>query len=206
MLVQGRPAGQPTGRVERIRTWRQSGTVLLVLWAIIAAGVWSLDRGKPSAQKTVLFLQQHPVNAGLSAQERQSWITHLAAQINKLESEDRQRVFLDPRMRQSLALLTDQEKSLYLQLTLAKGIPEMLEGFRQAPPDRRFRWLDVALNELEQLQGGSRRDFEKILDRNAIARIAYEGLDPYLRDAGVTVQIQLQPLLERIQNIVQVTR
>jgi hypothetical protein len=175
----------------------------LVLWAVVAAVVWSLDRERPTAENTVRFLRQHPLRAEISAIDRQQWITRLTARINKLESEDRQRLFLAPQMRQAIEQLTDQEKSLYLQLTLSKGIPGMLEGFRNAPPERRWRRLDVALNELELFQSGSRQDLEKILDKH---RITAEGFDPYLREASITTQIQLQPLLERIQSIVQVTR
>lgn len=180
--------------------------VVVALWAIIAVGLWRVDREAPSARKTVQFLLQNPLNQGTSTDERRSWIRQIAGQINELESEDRQRVFLEPEMRQSLMFLTDAEKSLYLQLTLARGLPEMLEGFQQATPERRLRWIDSALNELDQLRRGTRRDFEKILDQDSILFIAREGLAQYLEKTGVSVEIQLQPLLERIQNIVQVTR
>jgi hypothetical protein len=180
--------------------------VLLLLWTVIALGVWNLERAKPSAQKTVDFLRQSPFTPDLTTPERQSRITALAARINELEGEDRLRVFLTPQLREALATLTDSEKALYLDLTEPPGISGMLEGFGNAAPERRMRWIDVALNELDQLHAGSRGELEQTLSRDVLQRIAREGLAEYLRDASVSVRIQLQPLLERIQQTVQVTR
>ncbi|HEV7869402.1 MAG TPA: hypothetical protein VGO90_17065 [Chthoniobacteraceae bacterium] len=180
--------------------------MLLLLWAVIALGVWNLERAKPSAQKTVEFLRQSPFTPDLTTPERQSRITALAARINELEGEDRLRVFLTPQLRQALATLPDSEKALYLDLTEPPGISGMLEGFGNAPAERRMRWIDVALNELDQLHAGSRGELEQTLSRDVLQRIAREGLAEYLRDASVSVRIQLQPLLERIQQTVQVTR
>ena len=63
------------------------------------------------------------------------------------------------------------------------------------------------MNELDQLQPGSRREFEKILAGPAFFRIAGKGeLAEFLHDADLDTQVQLQPLIERVQNIAQVSR
>jgi len=185
---------------------RRGGLVLLVLWVAVLVGVWLLSRQTPSLQRTLQFVQEHPFDTTLSAPKRQSWITEIAAQLNELESEDRQRVLIDPSMRRSIVKMTEHEKAQYLQLALAKGIPEVIEGFTQARPERRQRWIDQALNELEQLQNDNRGEAHLFPDQSAAEIIAQEGLAQYWREADVTTRVEMQPFLERIQSILQVPR
>lgn len=191
---------------KKSRIYLRACFALLALWAAVALALGGLEWRRPSERKTLQFLEDHRLAPELPPDQRKSWITQLAAQLNALESDDRQRVLMDARIRPAITEMTDGEKSFFLQLTLPKGMAETMEGFDTALPERRLRWVNQALNELEQLQVGDRSEFPKQFDEAAARRIAENGLQEYWRDADPSTRIALQPLIERIQGILQVPR
>jgi hypothetical protein len=102
--------------------------------------------------------------------------------------------------------MTDQEQLLFLEITSVRGISEMAEGFGRLPAAQQQNFLDHTLWELEQLQSGSSEAFQKILAQDKMDRIVREGLAQYLREADALSRIELQPVVERLQNVLQRTR
>jgi hypothetical protein len=196
--------GAPVSKKWRIRL--RAAFVLLALWTVVALATRSVDRRKPSELTALRFLEEHPIRSGLRVDQRKQLVERLATQITALEGDERQRMLMNERMRDFIQELTEDEKSLFLQLTLVKGIPEMMEGFDTAQPERRLRWINQALTELEQLQSDDRPKSTRPLDDATAQQIAEMGLVSYWRDADATARLELQPLLERIQSILQVPR
>jgi hypothetical protein len=161
-----------------------------------------IEGAGPSEQKTLQFLHEHPLGANLSDKQRSEWIAGIARQLRVLESDERQRIFMNPMMRRYISQMKDAEKARFLETTLAAGIPEAMQGFSTAPRERRLRWLSQALNELEQ----NSDDLPMPLDDAAIERIAEKGLVAHWADADVATRIELQPFLERLQAILQIPR
>ena len=162
----------------------------------------AMERAGPSEKKTLQFLRENSLRMELSEDQRRDWIGRTASLLGGLESDERQRIFLDPVLRQSVAQMTEVEKASFLEKTMAKGIPEAIQGFGTAPPERQLRWLNQALDELEQTGATMRSP----LDDAGIQRIAEKGLTAYWAEVDLTTRIELQPFLERLQGILQIPR
>ena len=188
------------------KVWLKGGAALVATWAIVGICVWSLQREKPTAVKTVSFLAAHPLPSPAQSQQRAQWIEQFAAQVNHLEFDERHKLLLNVGLGPVFGQMTEAEQSRYLDLTLAKGLHQMLEGFSRVNPDRRQRLLDQALNELDKIQLGQREQLRQRIGEATLQRIVKEGLTSFFRDASAATKLELQPVLEQMQNIVQMAR
>ena len=188
------------------KVWLKGGVALVATWAIVGVGVWSLQREKPTAAKTVSFLAAHPLPPPTQTSQREQWIDQFAAQVNHLDFDERHKLLLTVGLGPVFGRMTAAEQSRYLDLTLARGLQQMLEGFSRLSPERRQRLLDQALNELDKIQLGQREQLRQQIGDAALQRIVKEGLTSFFSDASAATKLELQPVLEQMQNIVQMAR
>ena len=191
--------------MRRQQTWWRAGMALAAVWIVVGVGLWQARRQRPTAQKAIDFLASHPLES-LPPAERMRQIEEAARQVNHLSFEERHHLLLDASQRRFYRQMTDEEKRRYLDLMLATGMRQMMEAFNQMPPERRRQLLEQGLKKLDRYQGGTREQLREQLANGVFERIVQEGLASYFRDATADSKLELQPLLEQVQHIVQAAR
>ncbi len=134
------------------------------------------------------------------------FVEGLADRMNRLSLEERRKFRSQRGVRDAWLAMTDEERARYLELTLPTGMKQMMEAFNQMPPERRKQIVNRAVNELQRAQSeGSREEMSKALGDENLKRVVAEGFKAYLKDADASAKLDMQPLLEQVQGLMQMT-
>jgi hypothetical protein len=175
--------------------WIKIILVLAGLWLIVGGGMWWLNQRKPTTEKIVAYVEAHPLD-GKSEAERKAIIEKIAAQVNRLEPEERQRARPNRSLENFWKSLSAAEKGHYFSLVVPKGLQTAIERFNQMTPDRRKREIEKAVRELrEHAEGDLPDDFNPELARKFVD----EGLKSFYRDASIEAKMDALPLLEELE-------
>jgi hypothetical protein len=185
------------------RVWIIGLVILIGVW-ILAWGVMRFARGqKMTAEKVVSYVSLHPLNSRSDA-ERMKTIEEMARLANQLSIEERQKFRFEKEIRSAYKEMNDAEKARYLDLTLPGGMKQMMEAFNKMTPAKRKQLINRAMNDLTRLQSeGNREEFEKTINDENMKRIIDEGMKTYLSEANAASKLEIQPLLEQMQAMMQ---
>jgi hypothetical protein len=192
--------------MKRRRIWLRGAAALAAVWVIATAGVWIARSQKMTAEKTLAYMNAHRL-AGLSAAERRKIIEELASRVNRLSFDERQKFRFEKGIRQAFEEMTDEERASYLDRTLPKGMQQMMEAFNQMTPVRRKQIVNRALNDMNRMRDemGQQELTKSLTDQN-VQRIIDEGMKNYISGANAETKLDLQPLIEQMQSIMQMAR
>jgi len=187
------------------RVWLIAAALLAGIWCTVGMAILFVRAHTPTPEKTIAWVASQPLE-GKSAAERMQRIEELARQLNRLKLEDRATVLFALLTSDLYGQISDPELARFLELILPPGIIPMLKAFDNFSPESRRRYLDSAVIELEASARRYNRPIRGRLPQDALDRIVRDGATAYLREAGPKAQLELQPFMEQIQNIIQLAR
>lgn len=208
--ISGHDHGERMGVVEdfvmKRRVWIWGVGALLAVWALAALGIWLARAHRMTADKAIAYLEARRL-PGLPESERARVIAGMAERVNKLSFDERQKFRYEGRLRQWFEELTPAERLRYLDLTLPKGLKQMMEAFNEMPRARRKQIVSRALADLARVrdEAGS-QDAPPALSDESLKQVVNEGMKSFIRDASAETKLDLQPVIEQMQNIMQMTR
>ncbi|MCG3150637.1 MAG: hypothetical protein PCFJNLEI_04125 [Verrucomicrobiae bacterium] len=188
------------------QVWTWGVLALVAVWVAAGVGVWLARSQRMTAGKTVAYLESHPLQ-GLPAGQREQIIAGMADRVNKLSFEERQKFRYEGRLREWFEELTPEERLRYIDLTLPKGMKQMMEAFNKMPTLKRKQLVSRALADLDRVREETGHlNAERVLSDANMQRIVDEGMKTFIRDASADTKLDLQPLIEQMQNIMQRSR
>ena len=190
----------------RHKLWAWTIVAVVVAW-IVAAGSIAFFRGqRVTAEKVVAFIGEKPLQ-GLSTKDRLRRIEGLADRVNHLDFDERQKFRLEKRLRNFFLEMSEAERAHYLELTLPNGMKNMMEAFNKMTPQKRKQVVNRAVTELSRVSAqGDRAEMEKALGDENLKKVVAEGMKAYFTEANSQTKLDLQPLLDQVQNILQMGR
>lgn len=184
--------------------WTLLGVALV--WAVAVVGIRIFRSQRVTAEKVVHYLEGTSLR-DLSADERARRIEELAALVNQLNFEERQKFRLEKRIRQTFREMTDAERARYLELTLPRGMQNLMDAFNKMAPPKRKQVVNRAILELSRAsEQGDRNELEKTFGEENLKMIASEGMKAFFSEASAQTKLDLQPLIEQVQSILQMGR
>ena len=187
-----------------------AGTIALI-WLLAAAGYSIARSSKMTAEKIRQFV--HSIDfAKLSPAERSRALLALAAKLNALSREDRQRARLDKDWKSWFMLMTEAEKEQFIEATLPTDIKQMLDAFEQMPPEKRKKTVDEAIKNLRQAEqqqpasqasgngGDAATNAPGRLSPETEQRMQALGLKTFYTEGSAEAKAELAPLLEELQH------
>lgn len=190
----------------RRKLWAWTVAAVAVAWIAAAGSIAFFRSQRVTAEKVVAFIGAKPLR-DLSAEDRLRRIEDLADRVNRLDFEERQKFRLEKRLRNFFLEMSEPERARYLELTLPGGMRNMMEAFNKMTPQKRKQIVSRAVTELSRLsEQGDRAEMEKALGDESLKKIAAEGMKAYLSQASSQTKLDLQPVLEQVQNILQMGR
>ena len=188
------------------RVWKWGVLALAGVWLLAGLGFWIVRAQRMTAAKAVTYLHAHPL-PGRSPAERAQVIAGMATRVNQLSFEERQKFRYEGRLREWFEAMTAAERLQYLDLTLPKGMKQMMEAFNKMPPEKRKQIVSRAVADMGRVRDetGSPEAQQAMSDEN-LKRIVDEGMKTFIRDANAETKLDLQPLIEQMQNIMQSSR
>jgi hypothetical protein len=184
---------------------------IAAIWLVAIAGYTIAKNAKVTPEKVRAYVAS--VDFGrLTAAQREEAIRKLAAMLNRLSLEERQRLRLDQTAYRWFEQMTEDEKGEFLEATMPTGLKQMLNAFEQMPEDRRRRAVTEAVQRLKT----TRENFAKTGElppqsgtNNATMspelqqKMATIGLKTFYSQSSAQAKAELAPLLEEMQRMME---
>jgi hypothetical protein len=185
-----------------------------LVWAIAAiAGIWVVAWGaqkyfehlKMTAEKVSAYINSTDF-AHLTGDARARALKELAAKLNALSYEERQRLRSERLIDKWFAAMTEDEKAQFIEATMPTGIKQMLTAFEQLPEDKRHQVVDETLKQMrEQNQRMATNGVARVntnappISPELEAKIRTIGLNSFYSQSSAATKAELAPVLEEMQ-------
>lgn len=186
--------------MKRTRILLVSAGVLLVTWTVAAVAICVLEAKIMTAQKVLAFVAAHPLE-GKGEAERARIIEELAAQVNRLPFDERQKMRVGEEARVFYSQMTDAERMRFIELTMEEGLRQALESFNKMTPVQRQRLVGRAMREFREVTGaGGVEVLQQEVTQRTIDEMVGFGLKMMGGDTGTVDSVQMQMFLEQLQH------
>lgn len=183
-------------------------TALVAIWAVAMAGYKIARNATVTPEKVHAYILSVDFSR-LSAAERAAAIQKLAAMLNALSLEERQRLRQD-RMAWFKAM-TEEEKARFIEATMPTGIKQMLNAFEAMPPDKQQRAVDDAVKQMKAAQeklaaSGQAPPADAsgaALSPELQEQVMKIGLQSFYSQSSAQTKAELAPLLEQMQQMME---
>lgn len=174
------------------------------IWLIVAAGIYWSRSLRPTPEKISDYLTASGNLNSLSADKRAALIDRVTTDLNRLDIEQRQKL----RRGQNpfddfFTQLTPPERSNFLDRTLPEGFKQMMLAFNKMKPEQRQRIIRRALDDLDKTEAEGMRPVDRALETEQTQKIINQGLESFYNDANADVKMEMAPVIERLQKVMQ---
>ena len=193
------------------RRWRSvwfSGLVILGLWITALTG-YSIAKSRQVTVERVRAYVESINLASLSGSQRAAAIKRLEDMLNALSPEERQKARLERLSIAWLKLMSEEEKTQFIEATMPTGFKQMLTAFEQLPEDKRRKTIDDSLKRLRdeqrRMQAASSEDGPAdtngppVISDDLQAKIRTIGLKTFYSESSAQTKAELAPVLEELQ-------
>lgn len=189
--------------MRRLRTLCIGGGCLVAIWTLAAAGVWTARALTPRAAPVIAGLRDVSL-AGRTEAERVAVIDDLAAQMNRLEVDERRKLQFSAELRALFPQMTAAERLHYLERTRPPGTGQMMKAFDRMTVPRRQRHFDRALADIEEMDTDAGPVARRESLHRQLERMVREGMQK--QDPTAVDTLEVQPFVEQTQNVLQTAR
>ncbi len=180
--------------------WVLTTAGLAALWLAVAAFGWLSAGWEVTPETVIAQLEAEPLD---SAADRDANLRSLADTVNRLPGRDRMNPALGEALRDRFEQMTPDEQTMYLDLTLPRGFEELMMAFNAMDGAERRRIVGEATERMdrEMKKAGGRPP--EGLDEVQLQRVVDQGMKSFLSDANAETKLDLQPLVQRMQTVMQ---
>lgn len=197
------------------RNWLliKGGIVLLVLWLVIGGVIKVAGSMKPTPDKIRKYAQQNSLTEIEDPEKRRKVISKIAEMMNEMDPKDLrdfEREENDRELQRAfMESMSAEEQWLFMDKRMGKAFSQMMTVFNDMDRDERKKMVADALKEIRRQKesGDYPEDQESMeeMDPEIVDKIAEAGLEAYFSDASAETKIDLAPLMEEVQGLIQGT-
>jgi hypothetical protein len=189
-----------------------SAVAVVAIWIVALVGFAIARNSKVTAEKVAAFVHSIDLSK-LTGEARRRAIARLAAMLNSLSPEERQRARFDGTAWAWMAQMTEDEKGTFIEATMPTGFKQMLNSFEQLPEEKRRRAVADSLRRLKEARdriaaegpGPSPGDTNQppVLSEELQAKIRTIGLKAFYSESSAQTKAELAPVLEELQRVME---
>lgn len=183
-----------------MRFWVRPLLVLAAVWLTAGVIIYFAKSAKPTPASIASYLDTHSL-AQASEGERAKIIDTIAAQLNRLDYPERHELRRTRQLDGFYKEMSDAERGRFLDLTLPQGFRQMMQAFNKMEPQRRKRFVEKAIAELEE--NGTNPEQDENITTEEREKIVKEGLTAFYEEANAEVKLEFAPLIEQLQRALQ---
>jgi hypothetical protein len=178
-------------------SWRAIA-IFVTIWAVAGLVIlWShLSRATPAS--ITAYIGKNPIES-LTPAKRAEVIDKVAAQLNKLNFDQRQELRKAKIDRNLFEEMTPEERKRFLDLTLPEGFRQLMIALNKMEPQRRKKIVQRALDDLEK----DRPDGAPRIDQVEVQKMISQGVDTFYSEANADVKLDFAPVIEQLQRATQ---
>jgi hypothetical protein len=184
--------------------------VLAVLWAGVL-GIRSLAASKKvtaaSIHGTVSSVNfedwSQETGSQARAEQREKQIRGIAEMVNQLDFAEREK---NREMRTNESFyrkLNARERNLYVDLTVVESMSRFMQALDQMPEHQRREFVEKGLKEIQAGRTEEEMARAMELDQSLLLKISQEGMRAYFDKASADTKLDLAPLMQAMNEVMQ---
>lgn len=188
----------------------KTAATLAVIWILVFA-VRSIAASKKITAERLqneiseLAFDDWSEDSGSSseAEERENEIRRIADMVNRLDFAERQKNRENQSAEDFFRKLDAREKNLFVDLTIVETMGRFMEALDQMPPEQRKDFVQKGLSEIQE--GRTEADMARAqeMDEDLLTKISEEGMRAYFNEASADTKLDLAPLMEAMNEVMQ---
>src|SRR6185369_2372225 len=181
---------------------------ILLIWVAAITAYSIAKHSRVTAEKLRAYAESIDLKK-LSAEQRAEALRKLAAMLNALPPEERQKARVERTALRWFEQMTEEEKGAFIEATMPTGFKQMSSAFEQLPEDKRNRAINDAVRRMREAQSRVAAESGESMpdDTNAPpplspelqAKIREIGLKTFYSQSSAQSKAELAPLLEELQ-------
>lgn len=180
--------------------WLAAVIGISALWAGFAGFSFLTTTWETTPETVIAQIAAEPLS---TAADREANLRALAESVNRLPGAARMDSQLGEALRGHFAEMTPKEQSLYLDLTLPRGFEELMLAFNAMEGPERRRIVSEATARMDEEIAKSGGRPPEGLNEGQLQRVVDQGMKSFLSDASAETKMDLQPLVHRMQGVMQ---
>lgn len=184
--------------------------VLALVWAVVFA-----VRTFAASKKITAEMLDREVKAlaiedwsespgpGAEAKEREKEIRRIADMVNRLDFAERERNRDSSSGEDFFRKLSPNEKNLFIDLTIMQTMGQFMEALDQMPEEQRKSFVERGLKEIQEGRTEEEMVRAREMDENLLTKISEEGMRAYFDKASADTKLDLAPLMEAMNEVMQ---
>ena len=141
--------------------------------------------------------------SGAVAEEREEEIRRIADMVNRLDFAEREKNRQNRGGEDFFRKLSTTEKNLFIDLTIMESMSRFMEALDQMPEEQRKSFVERGLKEIQEGRTEEEMARAKELDENLLKKISEEGMRAYFDKASADTKLDLAPLMEAMNEVMQ---
>jgi hypothetical protein len=184
--------------------------VLALIWAVVFAVRSFASSKKITAERLDREVRElafadwsENPGSGAVAKEREQEIRRIADMVNRLDFAERERNRQSRSGEDFFRKLSAKEKDLFIDLTIVESMSRFMEALDQMPEEQRKRFVQQGLKEIREGRTEEEMERAKELDETLLTKISEEGMRAYFDKASADTKLDLAPLMEAMNEVMQ---
>lgn len=189
----------------------QAIAALVVIWLI----VFGVRSWAGSKKITAERIQKEIAEAGFDdwsagapgdggiAKKREEKIREIAELTNRLDFNEREKNRDNRSGEIFFRLLTAKERNLFIDLTVAESMNRFMQALDQMPAADRKRFVKQGLEEIAKGKTAEEMERTNELGDDVLKKITDEGMRAYFEKASAETKLDLAPLMESMNEVMQ---
>ena len=184
--------------------------MLVLVWVVVFA-VRSFAASKKITAESLnrevreLKLEDWSENpgAGAAAKEREKEVRRIADMVNRLDFAEREKNRKNRAGEDFFRKLSMREKNLFIDLTIVESMSKFMEALDQMPEEQRKSFVEKGLKEIQEGRTAEEMERAREMDESLLTKISEEGMRAYFDQASADTKLDLAPLMEAMNEVMQ---
>lgn len=141
--------------------------------------------------------------AGAAAKEREKEVRRIADMVNRLDFAEREKNRRNLAGEDFFRKLSIREKNLFIDLTIVESMSRFMEALDQMPEEQRKSFVEKGLKEIQEGRTAEEMERAREMNESLLTKISEEGMRAYFDKASADTKLDLAPLMEAMNEVMQ---
>jgi hypothetical protein len=137
------------------------------------------------------------------AERREKKIRDIAQMTNRLDFQEREKNRENRSGEEFFRKLNEREKELFVDLTIMESMNRFMAALDELKPAERRRFVQQGLKAIEEGKTAEEMARAEAMGKNLLDRISEEGMRAYFEKASADTKLDLAPLMEAMNEVMQ---
>ncbi|MCW1887853.1 hypothetical protein OKA04_24150 [Luteolibacter flavescens] len=194
--------------MRRNRILIQTALLLALIWGgVVALRVYAGSRQvtaeKVNAEIEAAAFEDWSGREGGMDPAREEKLREIAGLVNRLDFAEREKTRDDRSTEGFFRKMSPPEKKLFIDLTVRESMGKFMEALDALPPEKRKEFVEQGLREVQSGKTEEEMARARELGDDLLETIAGEGMRAYFEKASADTKLDLAPLMESMNELMQ---